>query len=264
MYYYASKLIWFFLEPSNAFAFVALWGLLLLRRAPRLGRAMALAGVLGLIVTGMAPLGTLMLRPLEARFPAYADDGRPVAGAIFLGGALVPEITLARGQAALHEAAERLTAIAELSRRYPGLRVVFTGGAGELVSQTSEATALETVMPSLAPGVQVEYERNSRNTVENAEMSLGLVRPAKGERWLLVTSAFHMPRAIGIFRKAGWANITAYPVDYRTAGNESDLQPYLSISNGLRRFDLASKEWVGILITYATGKSATLFPAPDR
>lgn len=264
MYYYASKLLWFVLEPTNAFVFLALIGLLLPGRARRAGRAMALFGVAGLIIAGMSPLATLMLRPLEEHFPAYSDTGEPVTGAIILGGALVPEITLARGQAALHEAAERLTAIAELSRRYPGLRVVFTGGAGELISSTSEATALESVMPTLAPGVKVEYERNSRNTVENAGMALALARPVPGERWLLVTSAFHMPRAIGIFRKVGWPGITPYPVDYRTAGTDVDWQPYLSISRGLSRFDLAAREWVGLLMTYATGKSTALFPAPAR
>lgn len=255
--YYLAKIVWFFLEPSNLLIFAALAGVIL---ASRLGRRLALAAVLLLIAAGFSPVGTLLLRPLEQRFPAFPADG-PVTGAIVLGGALTPDVTAARRQMNLNEAGERIVAVLDLARRHPEARLVFTGGSGDLVGGVPEADALAAELARLAPELRLTYERASRNTVENAEMTRALVDPKPGERWLLVTSAWHMPRAVGIFRRAGW-NVVAYPVDYRTTGTIEDLRPFPSLSNGLRRTDLAVKEWIGILFAYLTGKSASLLPGP--
>ena len=51
---------------------------------------------------------------------------------------------------------------------------------------------------------RVIYEDRSRNTTENAEFSRDIARPRPEETWLLITSAFHMPRAVGCFRRVGW------------------------------------------------------------
>lgn len=259
--YYLSKIVWFFLEPSNLLVILIAAGFLLSLRAPRAGRALALVGLVMIAIVGLSPLGTMLLRPLEQRFPAFGADAGPVAGAIILGGALDPEVTDARGQLALNEAGERVTAMLEIARRYPQARLVFTGGSGDIAGVLSEAVALERHIARLAPDLRIEWERASRNTVENAALTKAMVQPLPGARWLLVTSAWHMPRSIGIFRKAGF-DVVPYPVDFRTTGTGLDMRPSLSISHGLRRTDLATKEWVGILFAYLTGKSAALFPAP--
>ena len=74
----------------------------------------------------------------------------------------------------------------------------------------------------LAAG-RVIYEERSRNTSENAEFSLAIARPQPGETWLLITSAFHMSRAVGSFRRAGW-NVVPYPVDFRPMGTTRRLR----------------------------------------
>jgi len=86
------------------------------------------------------------------------------------------------------------------------------------------------------------------------------VRPAAGERWLLVTSAFHMPRAIGCFRAVGF-DVIPWPVDYRTSGPGDAWRLFPRASEGLRRVDLAAKEWAGLLAYYVTGRSTALLPA---
>ena len=99
------------------------------------------------------------------------------------------------------------------------------------------------------------------NTLENAILSKDLARPQPGERWLLVTSAYHMPRAIGIFRKAGF-DVEPYPVDWRTSGSGDALRPFPTVGDGLRRTDTAVREWVGLLVYWLMGMSSSLFPAP--
>ena len=96
---------------------------------------------------------------------------------------------------------------------------------------------------------------------ENAEFSKALVAPKAGERWLLVTSAFHMPRSVGLFRKAGFA-VEPYPVDWR-AGGRGDLVAISPIAvDGLERTDIAVREWIGLIAYWATGKIDELFPGP--
>ena len=104
-------------------------------------------------------------------------------------------------------------------------------------------------------------ERRSRNTLENAEFSKALVAPKAGERWLLVTSAFHMPRSVGLFRKAGFA-VEPYPVDWRVGGRD-DLLSFTNIAlDGLGRTDAAMREWMGLIAYRATGKIDELLPGP--
>jgi uncharacterized SAM-binding protein YcdF (DUF218 family) len=99
--------------------------------------------------------------------------------------------------------------------------------------------------------------------VENALFSKAIAQPKGGERWLLVTSAYHMPRAIGIFRKVGFA-VEPYPVDWRTRGLVDAWRPFPTMGEGLRRTDIAVREWVGLAVYWLTGQSSELFPAPSR
>jgi uncharacterized SAM-binding protein YcdF (DUF218 family) len=112
------------------------------------------------------------------------------------------------------------------------------------------------------PGDKIIVERKSRNTIENATFAKQLVMPKPGERWLLVTSAMHMPRAVGVFRKAGF-EVDAYPVDYRTTSTQS-LWIFLpsALMGGIGIMDRAVHEWNGLLVYWITGRIAVLFPAP--
>jgi uncharacterized SAM-binding protein YcdF (DUF218 family) len=109
---------------------------------------------------------------------------------------------------------------------------------------------------------RITEERHSRTTWENAVDTGRLVQVQPGERWLLVTSAWHMPRAIGCFRKAGLA-VTAYPVDYLTRGRDDSLVLHGDITTGLLRFDRAAREWVGLAGYWLSGRSDALLPSPE-
>jgi uncharacterized SAM-binding protein YcdF (DUF218 family) len=264
MFYFVSKIFWFFAVPSNLLVFLILAGALLrASRWPRTGQRMILSGVAGILLLGLTPAPIWLLTPLETRFPPYKDDGSPVDGIVVLGGSFETEPTNHYGQMALNDAGERILAIPLLARRYPGARIVYSGGGSAFVpGRTPEATLVERMAEALGvPPGRVLFERASLNTYENAVFSKALALPKPGERWLLVTSAFHMPRAVATFRQAGFP-VFAHPVDFRTGGLEDQGRFFASVAQGLTRADTAVKEYVGLAAYWAAGKTGELFPAP--
>jgi uncharacterized SAM-binding protein YcdF (DUF218 family) len=264
MFYYVSKVVWFFLTPSNLLVTLAIAGLLLVWRGQaKWGHRLATIGVGGLLVAGLSPVGNMLILPLEERYPAWTDNGMPVTGIVVLGGTFDSEVTNSRRQMALNESGERIVALAMLGRRYPKARLIYSGGGSEFTPDTTpEATLVEQTIGGLGiDPKRIEYERRSLNTWENAVYSRELANPKPGECWLLVTSAFHMPRSMSVFRKAGF-EVTAYPVDFRTAGAVSLLRPFGFVGEGLRRTDIAAKEWIGLLAYYMVGRTDAMLPGP--
>jgi uncharacterized SAM-binding protein YcdF (DUF218 family) len=260
MFFILSKLFWFLASPLHVLLLCLGAGLLLRRRA--FARPLALFAAAGLALMTFSPLGALLLRPLEDRFPR-PQIATPPTGIIVLGGAVEEAIARARDQVALNEAAERMTAGAALARQYPQARLVFSGGSGALIDDSvKEAEVAHKLWSELGvPESQMVFEDRSRNTYENAAFTQKLAQPRAGESWLLVTSAFHMPRSIGIFRALGM-NPTAYPVDYRTFGTGMDWRPPGDSSLAIRNVEVALREWIGLLAYRLDGKTKALFPAP--
>jgi uncharacterized SAM-binding protein YcdF (DUF218 family) len=264
MFFFLAKVLGFFALPSNIFVSLGVIGILLMAtRFARAGRRLAVAALILLALFGLSPLGNAIILPLEERFPPWdAARGAP-AGIISLGGALDTVVSPARGEVALNEAAERMTAIAELARRYPDARIVFTGGSGRIVYDgVSEAELAARLFASFGIAKErITLEDKSRDTTENAVFTKELVKPKPGERWLLVTSAHHMPRSVGVFRAAGFP-VEAFPVDYRTRGAVDLLRPFSNVGDGLRRTDTAMREWAGLAVYRLSGRTAELFPGP--
>jgi uncharacterized SAM-binding protein YcdF (DUF218 family) len=266
MYFPVSKILGFFTLPSNFILTLGVAGaLLLVTRRARLGRRLMVASVVLFGLAGLSPLGNLLMLPLEQRFPRWEQRGGAPDGIIILGGAINPEVSAARGTAALNEASERLVAAVQLARRFPDARIIFSGGNGNLVlREGTEAAAALTVLESLGvPRARVRVEDRSRNTIENAEFTKQIAAPKPGERWLLVTSAYHMPRAVGLFRQVGFV-VEAYPVDFRTRGTIDWTPPFARAGEGLVRTDTAVREWIGLLAHWISGHSSALFPGPQR
>lgn len=265
MFYLASKPLWFLAAPSNLLLVLALAGALLgLSRWRNCGRWLLAAGLGGLLLAGLSPLGNMLMLPLEQRFPPMATNASAPFGIIVLGGGVDERVSLARDALDLNEAGERITALLALARRYPQARLLFSGGSGlyfanETVSE-AELVWKHAAALGLDPG-RLELETQSRNTAENARFSARQLMPKAGQIWWLVTSAYHMPRAMGAFRKAGF-DVRAYPVDYRTAGWADMLRPSPSVAEGLRRVDTAAREWAGLLAYRVTGRTYALYPAP--
>ncbi|RMF12286.1 MAG: YdcF family protein [Alphaproteobacteria bacterium] len=261
MYTLAATIVWGILQPSNLIALLGMFalGLALVGARQLAARTGALALIL-LVLIGLLPVGQLLIRPLEERFapPAMATLG-PVTGIIVLGGAESPGLTGARDTVHLRDTGNRLTTALALAQRYPRATLLFTGGyrSGGL-SQAEVAGRL--FMEAGVDPHRLILEDQSHNTWENAHLSKALARPQPDETWLLVTSAFHMPRSMAVFEAADWT-VIPYPTDYRSLPNGLDWT--LDVATRLREADLALHEWVGLVVYRLIGRTREFFPAPD-
>jgi uncharacterized SAM-binding protein YcdF (DUF218 family) len=264
LFFALSKTLGYMMLPTNFLIGLGLLGVILLAtRYASFGRKLAISALVLLAICGFSPLGTVLLYPLETRFPPWdAARGAP-DGIIVLGASIEAELSAAHGTPVVRSSPDRIIAAAALAHRYPNARVVFSGGSSSLISNDArEADYAGAIFESLGIAKsRLLMERQSRNTLENAEFSKALVAPKPGERWLLVTSAFHMPRSVGLFRKAGFA-VEPYPVDWRIGG-PGDLLSFSNVAvDGLARTDIAVREWIGLIAYRATGKIDDLLPGP--
>jgi uncharacterized SAM-binding protein YcdF (DUF218 family) len=264
MFYPLSKIFWLVAEPVGLLVVVALVGVGLgLTRYVRAGRCLVGVALVGLALCLLTPLGALLMIPLESRFPLPPADMPAPSGIIVLGGSTSLARTEASGQVVLAIDAGRLTAGVELARRYPGARLVFSGGSGDLQrTEPSEASAARRLWQALGvPDSQMRFEARSRNTWENAVFTRDLVDPKPSETWVLVTSAWHMPRSVGIFRRVGFS-VIPYPVDRHSLGGGRDWWAQPNIFDRLFMLDMSIREWIGLLAYHLTGKTDELFPGP--
>ena len=267
MFFALSKTLGIMLLPINFLIELGLLGLLLVGlRWRKLGRGLMAASILLLAIAGFTPAGNLLMYPLETRFPPWdASHGAP-DGIVVLGGGIDPDPSAVHGEAAFTSSGGRLISAAIYARRYPNARILYSGGSANFLGDTSAKEADFAVKVLEGLGVASEriiIERESRNTFENAEFSRKLADPKPGERWLLMTSAFHMPRAMGIFRKVGF-NVEPCPVDWRLAGR-ADLVKFPVLSDeGLQHTNLAVREWLGLIAYRLAGRTDELFPGPAQ
>jgi uncharacterized SAM-binding protein YcdF (DUF218 family) len=262
MFFLASKILGYLLAPVHVAIFLcAVGATLLYTRWQGWGRALATVGAFALLLMGFTPLGDMLAAPLESRFhEAPRDLPAPPDGIIVLGGAADAELSAERNWPSLSEAAERLTTPIALMRKYPQARLIFSGGSAAPPGFPEIEVAKQFWSDAGVDESRVIFEGRSRNTVENAVFTRELVQPKAGERWLLVTSAMHMPRAIGVFRKAGFP-VIAFPVDYRTHRDIWRLE-FPGALRALSLVESAAHEWAGLLAYWLTGKTDALFPAP--
>jgi uncharacterized SAM-binding protein YcdF (DUF218 family) len=265
MFFLLSKIVNFFSLPSNALVMVCVLGLVLLLVTPfqRTAKSILTLGLGLLLIFGLSPAANLLMLPLTERFPAWKSDGRSPDGIIVLGGAIDAEVTAERGSLEMDASGERIVTMLQLARQYPSARIVFSGGSGNLLGTlVPEAPIAGRLLEDFGVNKdRIILESESRTTAENALFTKQLVSPKPGERWLLITSAFHMPRSIGSFRKIGF-DVEAYPVDWRSQGWIEATDPFNKVSAGLARADTAVHEWTGLIAYWLTGLSSELFPAP--
>ena len=280
MFFIVSKIAWLFFQPSVFLITVTAIGFsLMLTKFRRAGRMIAIAGGVALGLCALTPIGLLLIAPLENQFPVpNLDEIKAPKGIIVLGGTLNPDLTQDRarspispglpidGPIALCRAGARLTEGLRLALRFPNAQLVFTGGSAALVgNHVLEADVAAEFFRGLGfPKERLTIERRSRTTFENAAFTRLLVNPQRDDKWILVTSASHLPRAVEVFEKAGF-NVVPYPVDFSSAGNGSDYWTYtLSPAPSLELLDKAVKEWVGLAAYRLREKFFEPLPASDQ
>ncbi len=253
----ASKFLSFATQPLAWALVFLLGGLACISAQRRWGIGLCWSALCVLLLTGWSLPVDSLLRQLESQHPAtvVTTDLQKYVGVVVLGGALEPGyVWQAHGQVALTDAAERMIVPLALLQRYPHLRVLFTGGEGELISTgPTEAQRAKVFFDSMGVMPQrVVYESASRTTHENAVFSATVPGVNPAASWLLLTSAYHMPRAMATFRKAGW-NVTPYPVDFHT-GATTHWTNY-SLTRNPRKWHLALHELAGLVAYRLTGRA---------
>jgi uncharacterized SAM-binding protein YcdF (DUF218 family) len=259
VFFLGSKFFWILARPESwLFLLLSAAAFALWRERLRSARRLLLAGLSLILAIGLLPLDEALLRPLETRFPADPTTEAPRA-IIVLGGGEDGRAMRASGLPEVNDAGDRFLAGLALARRYPDAQLIFTGGSAAIFgARVSGAEVAERIFADggIAPE-RILLEGASRNTAENAAQTLALVGDPGEGPWLLVTSAFHMPRAMGAFCRAGWRGIVAYPVDYRGLGGS---EVGWDLAERLRTLNIAVKEWIGLVAYRVTGRTGALIP----
>ncbi len=255
--------MWAVLQPANLLMLCLLAGIFLfLISRGRRGKILVGISALGFAVLAVAPIGPTMLLALEERFPRPAALPERIDGILVLGGAVEPALSRSYGETVFNSSVTRVLGGIALARRHPEARLALVGGEGAVVPvgfAEARATLGFVTEQGIAPA-RVVLEERSRSTHENANYATEVLRPQPGENWVLVTSAFHMPRAVASFAAAGWS-VIPYPVDYKVDPN-TGLRPNFNLLDGLSATTLAGKEWAGLLGYRLRGWTRELFPAP--
>jgi uncharacterized SAM-binding protein YcdF (DUF218 family) len=248
VFFILSKTLGVLATPSSLILVLGFCGAVLLANDhARSGLECLLATVLLLAIFGFSPLPNALIRPLKRRFPPWDSTRGAPDGIVVLGGGFK----------------DRIPSAVELARKYPDARIVFSGGSGRIFwKRPTEAGLAKRFFERSGVSGRIIAEDRSRNTAENAKFTKAVIHPKSGERWLLVTAAYHMPRAIGAFRRAGFP-IEAYPVASSRRGSREGLaNPFRMARGGLKRTDAAVHEWIGLFAYWLTGRSSKLFPGP--
>jgi uncharacterized SAM-binding protein YcdF (DUF218 family) len=263
IFFRLSKLIWMVICPDSLLVILILIGVVLLM-AGAVKKAKILFSIVALFILAICflPLGTILLAPLENRFSSPPKLPVHVDGVICLGGAEKAYLSSFTGQAELGNAAERYLGFIRLMRRYPHAIHLFSGGSGSLAHQAfRDADVARVVFADLGLDTSsIIFESRSRNTYENGKVSKSIVNPTPDQNWILVTSAGHMPRAVGVFRKLGW-QVIAYPVDH-VGSPKIPLTFALDFSGHLNQLKWTLREWTGLAAYYLTGKTSEWIPGP--
>ncbi len=261
MFFILSKLFWILAQPLSLLAIALLLIIVfVLRGMRRTAAAFAVVSFAALLAVGYTTLGAAMIAPLEDRFSRPAAMPEEVAAIVVLGGGFDGKVSNARGIAELRASGDRFVEAVALARLYPQAMVVVSGGFGSLVQEgDSDATIAERFYPRLGLGLgRLVVEGESRNTAENAAEVASLVGD-RGGRVLLVTSAFHMPRSVALFRRAGF-EVVPWPVDYRSSGMSVGLIDFDNPVENLFTVTTAMREWIGLVAYWMTGQIESPFP----
>lgn len=261
MFFGAAKFLALFEQPGDLLLLLLIVGILLAwtRRYRRAGMAMTTVVAFIFLSIALLPIAAWVASPLENRFPRPPLP-RHVDGVIVLGGAIDPETTALRGIPSLKADAERMTEFVRLAKLYPDARLVFSGGdaAFRVDPARSEAAAARLFFRQQGLDMRrMTFESRSRDTYENILFSKALVKPRRGEVWLLAASAQDVPRCIGIFHKLGWP-VIPMPVSYKSDVARVDF------ARNLDRLDSAMHEWLGLVAYRIAGRTDALFPSPQN
>ncbi|NPA72123.1 MAG: YdcF family protein [Gammaproteobacteria bacterium] len=271
LFFILSKIAWAFLSPGNLIIFfLVIASFLLIFNRIQAAKILLIPTALLSFILMAYPVSDYLMAPLESRFSSPKMLPSEIDGILVLGGGEDLKRSISWQVAELGSGGDRYIGAAMLAKTYPNAPVIFTGGSGSLHLQN---TATEgDLSRSLLTAVGIDAERliiesRARNTDENFKYTKPLLPTYSAESqqaagtYFLVTSAYHMPRAVGIARQHG-VKVIPYPVDYYS--NHADLRTFdFDLFDHLKALEPAWREWIGLTAYYFTNRIDDWFPKPE-
>ena len=261
LFFYSSKIIWFLISPIHFYLYLlSICILLLFTRYRQNARKILCVMLLFMWVVALFPVGSWLYYPLETRFQHNPKLPKTLDGIIVLGGSISPSKSHYWQQLETNRHHERLTTFIQLAKNYPEAKLLFSGGSASIKdNQPTEAEFVrQYFIDSGISGSRLIIEDRARNTAENIQYSKKLLNPQPGENWVVITTAFHMPRSVGLFCQQNWS-VIPYPVDH-ASNPETLFNVDLNLADHTGSLNGASREWVGLLAYFLTGKINQILP----
>lgn len=260
MIFYLSKIMWFLFNPFNLIIFFLIFGYCFnLFSFKILSKISYFLSFFLFLFSALIPTGSYLNYLLEKNFHSLNIHHDSIDGILILGGGLNLYLTNEHKQISLNGAAERLTESVILINRYPDAKIVFSGGIGDFQDVgLDRAKAVKIFFNNMNVDInKIYFENKSRNTYENILYSKKLINPKKNQKWLIVSSANHLHRVVGIAENLGW-DLIPYPTDFNQSKKFKWNFSFNFLSN-LNQFQNASHEWIGIIAYYFMGRSSKIF-----
>lgn len=252
--FFFGKAFWIVAQPLTlALVFKILAFVALLAGRRKLAGLLTLVAGTVLFVVLFTSIGAWSLQKLEARHSRPALATAP-ACMIVLGGAFDLEVSAGRGGMEMNQAADRFIEAARLARLYPQSRILVSGGDGSFSGNYKGDADLS---PAYFQAMGIEPSRlvretSSRNTRENVTRTKALLEASDLADCLLITSAYHMPRAKALFDQAGVTTVP-WPSDYRSSGRVALGLDFTQPSLNAQLASTAAREWGAILAARLMG-----------
>ncbi len=261
MFFGLSKIFWTLVQPLNALCLLALLGAVMRIKWDIQGQRLVNFALIAILANGVLPDGPLLVTWLERQYPTPTELPAKIDGIILLGGAFEAHLTKKTGHIVANDQVDRAFCFVELAKKHPEAKLVYSGGAGDIMNPDAmEGDDARAFFKLVGLGDRkFIYEEKSRNTYENVLYSMEMTDPKRKEKWVVATSAYHMPRSMGIFKAFQWP-IIPYQCDPRTNGTYNVLNRLPNITGNFVMLNIALKEIIGNVAYYLTGKSAYLLP----
>lgn len=258
MFFIASKIIWFLISPLSFIVLLLCIGgcLRLFKKGKVVGRFLITASFILLIICSLVPIGYnafVFLERQTSQINAKDLNVSDIGGIIVLGGCMDAGLTDLYGTPQFNGSCERLVEGIRLHNAFPDVPFIYTGGSGAVTNQAYKgADAAKDLLVALGEDTHsIMFERESRNTYENMLYSRKMLEISPVKPWLLVTSSYHMPRAMNVFCHGKWP-VIPYPTDFKT--NKEYGFRFLHPLSNINSLADAMKEVVGIMAYGRTGK----------
>tara|TARA_Y100000590_G_scaffold394145_1_gene472958 strand:+ start:175 stop:954 length:780 start_codon:yes stop_codon:yes gene_type:complete len=254
--YALSKIIWFFLSPINFIIILFLISFFLkLFKYNKFSKFFLFLSFLFFLLAGIFPTGHWLLYKLETNYQSKSILPYELDGLLILGGPSSSSLTRIHNQVNFNDGGERLTESVLIIKKYKPKTIIFSGGSSDGNFENSHAYVAKIFFSQMEIDTKkIIFEYKSRNTFENIINSFKIANPNKNEKWLIITSSFHMTRAINIAKKINW-NIIPYPVDFKVQNEFNSFRPSIDILNNFNSFNLASHEYIGLISYYLLGRT---------